>query len=100
MTSEEVGVDMRLDHALDVQPVLYGFGHVRLDVTAGIDHYSASGALVPDEIGALRQAVQVVLRENHMLRLPRVFQTLFLHRCTAFGGPGVVAAISTRRSAS
>ena len=70
VTGQEVGVDVRFDDPLDLQAVLGGFAQVLVDVAARVDDHGTSGALIPDQIRPLRQAVQVVLRENHLFPLP------------------------------
>ena len=38
VSAEEVGVEVRLDHELDREPVLLGGLEVRRDVAAGVDY--------------------------------------------------------------
>ncbi len=67
----EVGVD----HTLDAQPVLVGVVEILADVPARIDHHRSAGALVTDQVRRVRQALDVVLLENHA----------FLHRVDVLG---------------
>lgn len=70
MAGQKVGVDVRLDDPLYRQTVLGGLGQVDVGVAARIDHDRTAGALVADQVRALRQAVQVVLREDHGFKFP------------------------------
>src|ERR1700759_313050 len=72
-------MDVRFDDPLNLQSVLSGFGQIDVYVTARIHDHSAAGALIPDQIRPLGEAVQVVLREDHRFRLPTLV-TLALHK--------------------
>ncbi len=63
--TEEIGVDVGLDHALDAQAVGVGVVEVDLHVAPRIDDDGPARALVTDEVRRLGQAVQVVLHEVH-----------------------------------
>ena len=65
MTAQKVGVDVRLEDPLDAQPVFCGFLEIDVDIPTRIDDDRAAGALVPYQIGSLRQTAQIVLREDH-----------------------------------
>jgi hypothetical protein len=65
VTGEEVGVEVGVDHTDDVQPVRPSVGEVLGDVAARVDDDGLAGRLVGDQVGGLRQAVQVVLGEDH-----------------------------------
>ena len=60
-----------------------GVGALMHDVgrsQGGKDH-DKTGALITDQIGPLRQTVQVMLREDHLFPTPQVPKEPFLHRC-------------------
>jgi hypothetical protein len=63
---EEVGVEVGLDDVLDPKSRCCGVEQVAVYVSLGIDNQGSTAGLVPDEIRRLRQAVQVVLREEHL----------------------------------
>ena len=66
VSGDEVGVEVGVDDSDDAQPVLAGLLQVHLDVAARVDHHRLPGAGVPDQVGGLGQAVEVVLREVHV----------------------------------
>src|SRR5262245_12011083 len=59
-------MQVRFDDALDAQAMLGRVIEIDVHVAAGIDHYRASGSFVADQIRRVRQAGQVMLRENHL----------------------------------
>ena len=61
---------MRFDDAFDLQPVFGSFGQVHIDIAPRVYDDRPSGALIPDEVRPLRQAIQVVLREDHRFSAP------------------------------
>ena len=65
---EKVGVEVRLEHQLDREPVLLGRLEIRRHVATGVDDDGTLRALVGDDIGGLREAVEVVLFEEHPVR--------------------------------
>ena len=65
MARQEVGVEVRFEHQLDGQSGGRGIAHILVDVTARIDDDRAARRVVADQIRSLRQAVEVVLREDH-----------------------------------
>jgi hypothetical protein len=70
VAGEEIGMDVRFDDPLDLQSVFSSFGQVHVDIAPRVYDNRPSGALIPDEIRPLRQAIQVVLREDHRFRSP------------------------------
>ena len=60
---DEVGVEVGVDDADDPHAVGGRVGEVVLDVTARVDDDRLAGLGVPDEVGRLGEAVQVVLGE-------------------------------------
>jgi hypothetical protein len=65
VTGDEVGVEVGVDHPLDLQPMRTGVGDVLEHVTAGVHDHGAAARLVADQVRRVGQAVQVVLREDH-----------------------------------
>ena len=65
MAGHEVGVQMRLDHVPDLQPVCLGVLQVLAHVPLRVDDNGVAGGLVTDEVGRVGQAAQVVLPEYH-----------------------------------
>ena len=76
--AEEIGVDVRLDHALDAQAVSVGVVEVDLHVAPRIDDHRTVRSLVTDEVRRLGQAVQVVLHEMHSVPAQLLFDRLHL----------------------
>ncbi len=62
---QEVGVEVGVDHAHDLQAVLGGVRQVLRHVAPRVHDHRLPGGLVPDEVRRLRQAVEVVLLEAH-----------------------------------
>ena len=65
VAAEEVGVDVGLDHPLDRQPLGGCLLEVHVDVAPRIDDHGATRRLVTDQVRGVREARQVVLREDH-----------------------------------
>ena len=65
VAGQEVGVEVGLDHELDRQPLGLGVGEVLGDVALRVDDDGAPGRLVADQVRRVREAVQVVLVEQH-----------------------------------
>ena len=65
VAGEEVGVEVRVDDPDDRQTARRRVVEVLRDVTARVDDDGLSGRLVADEVGRLREAVEVVLAEVH-----------------------------------
>ena len=65
MSGEEVGVKVSVDDALDGQPMSGRVVEVLVDIASRIDKDGTPGGLVADQVGSLRQAVEVVLGEVH-----------------------------------
>src|SRR5262249_27980004 len=68
MAAQEVGVHVRLDDALDAQPVGAGVVEVQGDVASRIDDDRPARCFVTHEVRGLRQAVEVVLDEVHLVQ--------------------------------
>jgi hypothetical protein len=62
---QEVGVEVGLDDQLDGHAGGLGIGDVLADVPLRVDHHRPLSGLIPDQIRRVRQAVQVVLIEQH-----------------------------------
>src|SRR5262249_28062508 len=65
VTGDEVGVEVRQEHMLDLKPVLGGERQVLIDVALRIDDGRDLRLLVSDEIRRVRKAIQVELLEDH-----------------------------------
>ena len=66
MAGEEIGVQVGEHDVRDPQPVLLGEGQVLLDVALRIDDRGDPGLLVADDVGGVRQTIQVELLENQL----------------------------------
>ena len=62
---DEVGVEMRIDHPDDVKSGCRGVIEVFLDVAAGIHDDRLARGFVSDEVGAVGEAPEVVLLQDH-----------------------------------
>jgi hypothetical protein len=65
MPGNEVRVKVREEDVRDPQTVLVGEGEVSIDVALGIDDRRRSRLLVADEVGRVREAIQIELVEDH-----------------------------------
>jgi len=70
VSGEEIGVQVRQDHVGDAEVVFPGEGQVLLDVPLRIDHYRQAGVVVGNEVGGVRQTVEIKLLENHASIMP------------------------------
>ena len=68
MAREKVGVEVRLEHQLDREPVLLGRLEIGRHVATGVDDDGTLRALVGDDIGGLRETIEIVLFEEHPVR--------------------------------
>ena len=59
-------MEVGLDHELDRQPIASASATYSWMSRCGIDDDGAPGRLVPDQVGSVRQALQVVLVEPHV----------------------------------
>jgi hypothetical protein len=66
VTAQEVGVNVRLNDPLDEQAPRRRLLDVDTYVPPGIDDDRPTGRLVSDDVGGVRQASQIVLREDHL----------------------------------
>ena len=66
VAADEVGVEVRLDDALDDEPFRLRLLEVDVDVAPWVDDHGATGRLVADEVRGVGQAPEVVLREDHL----------------------------------
>ena len=65
VTTQEVGVEVGLDDPFDREPGGRRVGEVPVDVALRIDDHGPPGGLVAHEVGGVREALQVVLLEDH-----------------------------------
>ncbi len=65
VSGEEIGMQVRQEHVGDSQVVRLGEGQVLVDVALRIDDRGGVRLLVADEIGRVRQAIQVELLQDH-----------------------------------
>ena len=59
-------MEVGLEDELDSQAVLGRRLEIRTDVPTGIDNNGPSGRWIPDQVGRLRQAIQIVLLKDHV----------------------------------
>ena len=83
VAADEVGVHVGLDHPLDPQPPSRGLIEIDAHIPAGIDDHRPPGGLVPDQVGRMRQAGQVMLGQDHLTH-PRAAQG-GIRGCRPFG---------------
>src|SRR5690606_10583961 len=60
-----VGVEVRLEHQLDGEAEGVSVGEVLGDVALRVDHDRPAGRFVADQVGRMREALEVVLLEDH-----------------------------------
>jgi hypothetical protein len=65
VAGEEIGVEVGLDHPLDVQALGRGVIEILGDVALGVDDDRPAGRLVADQVAEERQASELVLTEEH-----------------------------------
>ena len=68
MAGDEVGVEVGEEDVADLEAKFLGVGQVLLDVALRIDDDGGRTGLVPEQIGGVGQAAQVVLFQNHRSR--------------------------------
>ena len=69
MPGYEVGMEVGVDHTLDGQAQALCVVKIFGDVTARVDYDCAASAFVADQVRRMRQALDVVLLENHRVFL-------------------------------
>ena len=70
VTGQEVGVEVRLQHLHDRQPVRLGVGEVLGDVALRIDDDGPTRRGVADQVARVGETAEVVLAEEHVDRAP------------------------------
>ena len=65
MPRDEVGVKVRQEYVLDLQPVFGSKGDVLIRVALRVNDRGGGGFLVPNHVRTVRQARQVELLEDH-----------------------------------
>src|ERR1700728_673531 len=66
MSGYKIRVQMGQNHVLDLNFLFGRKFQIPLDVTLGINDGSRAGLLITDQIGSVREAVEVKLLENHV----------------------------------
>ena len=74
MARHEVGMEMRQKNVADLQAEFLGVGQVLLDIALRIDDDGRRTGLVPEQIGRVGQAAQVILFQNH--RSPQAYRPI------------------------
>ena len=78
MASHKIGVKVTKKDVADLKIVPLSVFQVTVNVALWINYNcSVAGLFVPNQIGSVREAAEVILFENHGIILPRVF-TQFL----------------------
>ena len=70
VAGQEVGMEVRLDDALDAQAGGRCVVEVLGDVSLRVDHHGTARGLVADQVRGVREAPEVVLLEEHVRSLP------------------------------
>ena len=65
MAGNEVGMCMRQEHVAYLKPLLPGIFNIPIHVPLRIDYGGHAGALIGDEVRGVRQAIQIILLEDH-----------------------------------
>ena len=60
-TRDEVGVEVRQEHVGDAQPVFGRETDIAVDIALRVDDGGDSGLFVTDDVGGVRQAIEVEL---------------------------------------
>src|ERR1044071_7539184 len=67
MPADEVGVQVRFDHILDLQPLRLGLREILINITLRIDNRSLT--LRPNQVRSMRQASKIELFKVHRIRV-------------------------------
>ena len=65
MAGDEISMKVRQEHMPDLEAVPFGFVDIDLNIATRIDDRRRVRVFVPNEIGRLREALQVELLEDH-----------------------------------
>ena len=65
VAGQEVGMKVGEEDVRDPQPVVRGEGEVAVHVPLGVDHGRNSAGFVPDQVGRVREAIEVELLQDH-----------------------------------
>jgi hypothetical protein len=65
VAGDEVCVEVREEHVPDFQVASFRLLQVDFDVTPGIDHGRSARPLVANEVGRLRQTIEIELLQDH-----------------------------------
>src|SRR5205085_5369929 len=69
VSGDEIGMKMRQEYVLDLQPMLGGEGHVLVDVALRINDDASTRCFISDYVGSVRQTRQIELFEDHGVNL-------------------------------
>ena len=70
MASHKIGVKVTKKDVADLKIVALSVFQVTVNVTLWINYNCSAGLFVPDQIGSVREAAEVILFENHGIILP------------------------------
>ena len=65
MTGDEIGVEVREEDVDDAKVVIRRKRQILVDVTLRVDHSGCSAFFVGNDVGGMREAVQIKLFEEH-----------------------------------
>ena len=65
VAGQEVGMEMGEEDVRDPQPVFRGEGEVTVHVALGVHDGRDSGGFIPDQVGRVREAIEVELLQDH-----------------------------------
>ena len=71
MAGNEIGVKVCQEHVRNPQVVLRGKRQILIDVTLRIDDGCRAALLVGNDVGGMRETVQIELLENHPTIMPQ-----------------------------
>jgi hypothetical protein len=66
MTGDEIGMKVGQEDVGNMEVVIRREGQILIDVTLRIDDSRVAALLVRDDVGCVRQTVQVKLLEDHL----------------------------------
>jgi hypothetical protein len=66
MPGDKIGVEMRQEYVLDLEPVLCGKRHVLVDVPLRVNDDCRTRMLIANNVRSMRQTWQIELIEDHL----------------------------------